>query len=191
MVFCWETDVIGSMLSYFWVVFLTYCQWIVLIYLWVCYAVAGKLAGRQIEEVSQIVIGEFTKNHVQLTTCFDKPWGEKRDVLDRTTNINGWRFGTCLCFQILYWVFHFINPTDEVIFFRGVGTPTTNQGSINLQVGTQLLSPCRVTVSRGPAVSPVSPPRLTPGSSFGGYGGSGPDASVETAARRVTVRQIS
>ena len=43
-------------------------------------------------------------------------------ILDEAGNatMTGWCFGTCLFSQILG-----IVPTDEVIFFRGVGIPQT------------------------------------------------------------------
>jgi len=48
----------------------------------------------------------------------------------------GWWFGTC-CFP---YIGNVIIPTDEVIFFRGVGQPptTTNQRSCSKSIGFPL-----------------------------------------------------
>jgi len=57
-------------------------------------------------------------------------------IIDHTTT--GWWFGT-MEFYFSHHIGNFITPTDEHIFFRGVGS-TTNQILIKLADSSQLVS---------------------------------------------------
>jgi hypothetical protein len=66
--------------------------------------------------------------------------------------ISGWWFGTWF-FDFPY-IGNFIIPTDELIFFRGVGQPSTSQkiGPINVPTG----KPTTVRVGNVPLVRMIS-----------------------------------